>query len=56
MNKKAYIKPEVKRIDIDWSITIMMLSSPTDPPPRRGSTQPRQDPFQSPFDNNKPFG
>jgi hypothetical protein len=58
MNKKSYIKPEVIRIDLDYTISIQMQSQPHDPPPdgptgtgSKGS----KTPFASPF-GDKPFG
>lgn len=58
MNRKKYIRPEVKRIELDYTITLQMASFPgiENPPPRGGTDRnnPNQDPFSSPF-GNKPF-
>jgi hypothetical protein len=61
ISKKLYIKPEVFRIFLDKSITLMMQSHPKPPPPRRpgggkgidkkGLDEPA---FPSPF-GDKPF-
>lgn len=51
--KKRYIKPEVAKIELDQSISLMMQSAPHDPPPL-GSSKGKDDPFASPF-GNKPF-
>jgi hypothetical protein len=56
VSKKKYIKPELKRIELDHSITLMMQSGPHDPPPLgTGKKGNNSDPFQSPF-GSKPFG
>lgn len=50
MEKKKYIKPEVTKIDLDYSISLQMQSQPGDPPPRTmSSPDQQQDPFASPF-------
>jgi hypothetical protein len=58
MKKKQYIKPEIKKIAIDYTISMQMLSPPNfnDPGKRTGSDSknPNSDPFASPF-NDKPF-
>ncbi len=60
ISKKPYTKPEVIRIFLDKSITLMMQSHPIPPPPRRsggkgidkkGLDEPA---FKSPF-GDKPF-
>jgi hypothetical protein len=56
--KKIYIKPDIKRISLDYTVSLRMLTNPSDPPPRSGGkgTSPRKDdPFASPF-GDKPFG
>jgi hypothetical protein len=54
--KKQYIKPEIKRISLDNSISlVMMTSTPPNPPPRDSGGSKGSDPFQSPF-GDKPFG
>jgi hypothetical protein len=54
--KKIYVKPEVMMVNLDKSITLMMVSNPT---PRGGSSpspsKGTDTPFQSPF-GDKPFG
>ena len=52
--KRIYIKPEIKRIDLDNSISLVMQSIPPNPDPRtvgKGSGD-----SDSPFDDDKPFG
>lgn len=53
--KKSYIKPLVTLIDLDQTITLMMVS---DPDPRTGGSKGSQkgsdEPFKSPF-GDKPF-
>ncbi|MDR2886773.1 MAG: hypothetical protein LBV26_02040 [Bacteroidales bacterium] len=51
-----YIRPEVKRVELDYSITLQMASFPgiENPPPRGDGRRSAPDPFSSPFDN-KPF-
>lgn len=54
--KKSYIKPEIKKIDLDYSISLVMMTTmPPNPPPRGGGTKGTSTPFQSPF-GDKPFG
>lgn len=54
-NKKEYIKPVIARVELDSSITLVMMTV-GNPDPRGGTKKsPSQDPFSSPFDN-KPFG
>ncbi len=55
MNKKTYIKPEVNKTELDYSISLVMLTQPTDPPPRGDSGGNKSEPFASPF-GDKPFG
>jgi hypothetical protein len=53
--KKQYVKPEVILVNLDKSITLMMVSNPG---PRGGGNQSplkgTDTPFQSPF-GDKPF-
>jgi hypothetical protein len=51
--KKQYKKPEVTKVDLDASISLMMRSEVMPPMPR-GSSRKGTEPFSSPFDN-KPF-
>ena len=52
--KKEYIKPKILRIELDNSISLVMMTTiPVNPDPRSGSK--KGDPFTSPFDD-KPFG
>jgi len=54
--KRRYVKPSVIRIELDNSISlVMMTSAPPNPPPRRrhGGSDPSS-PFSSPF-SDKPF-
>jgi hypothetical protein len=57
VNKKKYIKPEIVKIDLDYSISLVMMTTPpVDPPPRSGGKgKGSDDPFKSPF-GDKPFG
>ena len=61
LSKRQYIKPEVRKILLDKSITLMMKSHPKPPKPRgpggKGIDNPGYDEptFQSPF-GDKPFG
>jgi hypothetical protein len=55
-SKKPYSKPEVTRIVLDNSISLVMMSAPTNPDPRNGGSKGQSEPFQSPFGNDKPFG
>jgi len=53
--KKQYIKPEIVKIDLDYSISLIMMTvMPPNPPPRGGGSK-GDDPFASPF-GDKPFG
>jgi len=53
--KKPYIKPEIIKVDLDFSISLVMMTAiPPNPPPRGGSKG-NDTPFQSPF-GDKPFG
>jgi hypothetical protein len=54
VDKKVYIKPELTKIELDYSISLQMASQPTDPPPRGGGKGGSNEPFQSPF-GDKPF-
>jgi hypothetical protein len=56
-SKKTYSRPEVSRIILDNSISLVMMSGPIDPPPPPigGSKKGTDTPFQSPF-GDKPFG
>jgi len=53
--KKRYIKPEINRIELDSSISLVMMTPPHDPPPHGGAKKSNDTPFQSPF-GDKPFG
>ena len=54
--KKQYIQPEIMRISLDNSISlVMMTATPPNPPPRDSGGSKGSDPFQSPF-GDKPFG
>ena len=54
--KKQYIKPEITRIALDNSISlVMMTETPPNPPVRGGGSKGTDSPFQSPF-GDKPFG
>ena len=51
--KKQYIRPQVIKIDIDSTITLIMKSK-VKPPKPRGATNSPSEPFASPF-GDKPF-
>ena len=51
--KRIYIKPEIKRIDLDNSISLVMQTQPHNPTPRGSKGSGDSD---SPFDDDKPFG
>ena len=54
--KKKYIKPEIVKIDLDKSISLVMMTVlPPNPPPRGGGSKGSDSPFESPF-GDKPFG
>jgi hypothetical protein len=54
--RKPYSKPEITRVDLDQSITLMMASPPGNPMmmPMAGGEKGVDTPFTNPFDN-KPF-
>jgi hypothetical protein len=56
MKKKQYTKPEIKKSDLDYTISLQMQSQPDNPIRSDGSkSSPAQsDPFASPF-SDKPF-
>ncbi|HOU96000.1 MAG TPA: hypothetical protein PLN06_05170 [Bacteroidales bacterium] len=54
--KKKYKKPEITKISLDYSISLVMMTTmPPNPPPRGGGKKGNDSPFQSPF-GDKPFG
>jgi hypothetical protein len=56
--KKPYSKPEITKIDLDPSFTMMQGSPPGNPGmmmPMGGGKKSTDNPFESPFDD-KPFG
>ena len=56
LSKKSYNKPEVSRVILDNSISLVMMTTvPGNPPPRSGGSKGNDEPFQSPF-GDKPFG
>ncbi len=53
--RKRYEKPAVERIELDNSISLVMMTTAPPPPPRpRGADGSKSDPFESPF-SDKPF-
>lgn len=53
--KSKYNKPKVLRVDLDKSISLVMMTV-GNPDPRSGTKgNPKSDPFESPF-NDSPFG
>ncbi len=57
LSKKSYIRPEVNRINLDNSISLVMMTTPpiNPPGPRGGGSKGADEPFKSPF-GDKPFG
>lgn len=55
MEKKKYNKPAIKKIELDNSISLVMMTTIPDNPEPRGGGSKGSDPFSSPFDDN-PFG
>jgi len=58
VERKPYCKPEITKINIDPSFTLMAASPPINPMPMMpmgGGSKGIDEPFQSPFDD-KPFG
>lgn len=57
INKKQYIKPEITRVALDNSISLVMMTDipPNPDPDTRGGGSKGSEPFQSPF-GDKPFG
>jgi hypothetical protein len=54
-SRKSYIKPDVKRVVLDNSISLVMMTpNPPNPPPRTGGSKGTEEPFKSPF-GDKPF-
>ena len=53
--KKQYIRPEIIYINLDNSISLVMMTTTPPNPPPRGSGSKGSDPFASPF-GDKPFG
>jgi hypothetical protein len=54
--RKSYFRPEVTRVVLDNSISLVMMTQGVpDPPPRGGGSKGADEPFQSPF-GDKPFG
>ncbi len=55
MRKKQYTKPIVLKLEIDNSISLVMMTRPPmDPMDRSGSRKGADNPFSSPF-GDKPF-
>lgn len=56
-SKKTYKRPVVKKIELDNSISLVMMTTiPNNPDPRGGTkNDPNSDPFASPF-GDKSFG
>jgi hypothetical protein len=55
-SKKPYCKPEVSRVALDNSISLVMMTDiPPNPDPRAGGKKGNDTPFASPF-GDKPFG
>lgn len=55
IGRKQYIKPVILKLEIDNSISLVMMTRPPmDPMPRGGSGKGADNPFSSPF-GDKPF-
>jgi hypothetical protein len=53
--KKSYVRPEINRIILDNSISLVMMTDmPPNPPPRGSYKKGNDTPFESPF-GDKPF-
>jgi hypothetical protein len=56
ISKKKYRRPEITKIALDNTISlVMMTTTPPNPPPRGGGSKSSDSPFDSPF-SDKPFG
>lgn len=54
--RKNYIKPNIQKINLDKTISlVMMTTTPPNPPPRGDGSKGISNPFESPF-SDKPFG
>ena len=54
--RKKYIKPSIKKIELDNSISLVMMTIPDNPNPQGSKrNDPTSDPFESPF-GDKQFG
>lgn len=52
--RKKYNKPEIQKIDLDFSISLVMMTVAPGNPKPRGIGDSKKDPFESPF-SEKPF-
>lgn len=54
--RKKYIKPTINKIELDSSISLVMMTTiPDNPDPRGSKGDSKDEPFSSPFSND-PFG
>jgi len=53
--RKKYTKPKISSVELDSSISLVMMTIIPPNPDPRGDTKKGKDPFSSPFDD-KPFG
>jgi hypothetical protein len=53
-SKKNYNKPLVSRVELDHTISLVMMTGTVPDPPPRGGGSKGEEPFQSPF-GDKPF-
>lgn len=52
--KRKYVKPVITKIELDYSISLVMMTTAPPNPPPRGLGDSKRDPFESPF-SDKPF-
>jgi len=54
-NRRKYRKPVIKKVVLDNSISLVMMTAGNPDPRSDTKRDPKPDPFESPFDD-KPFG
>ena len=53
--RRKYKKPVITKIELDNSISLVMMTVPNPDPRGDSKSNPNSDPFESPF-SDKPFG